>query len=114
MAFDGSYPAPPGNKNESILDVPINGTYTAISTGTPPTGGIALTAKQFGLSGIEWAQCIGSDNGQYDGVIYMNPFNTNGSSIAMRLQLIVASTGAEASGSIAAGRTIRVLARGAY
>jgi hypothetical protein len=112
MAFDGSYPAPPGNKHFSIIDVPISGAYTAITTGTPPTGGIALTAQTFGLTQIEWAQAIGSDNGQYDGVIYMNPFNLNQQSPAVRLQVITAATGAEASGTIAAGRTMRVLALG--
>lgn len=112
MAFDGSYPAPPGNKPQSILDVPINGAYTAITVATPPTGGIQVTAAQFGMTGIEWAQCLGSDNGQYDGVVYMSPFNSNAPSTAIRLQVIVSATGAEASGTIAAGRKLRILAKG--
>jgi hypothetical protein len=107
-----SYPAPPGNKLDSIADIPINGAYTAITTGTPPTGGISITASQFGLQYIEWAQAIGSDNGQYDGVIYLNPLTANKPATSMRLQLIVAATGAEASGTIAAGRTMRIYAKG--
>lgn len=112
MPFDGTYPAVPGSKKESILDLAINGAYTAITPGTPPTGGILISATAFGLSYIEWAQASGSDNGQYDGVIYMAPSNKNLPSSAVRLQLIVGATGAEASGTIAAGRTMRIFAVG--
>ena len=112
MAFDGSYPAPPGNKHYSIIDRSIAGAYTAITPGTPPTGGIPIQAQEFGLSQIEWAQCVGSDNGAYDGVVYMSPFVLNKPSPAIRLQVLTAATGAEASGSIAAGRTLRILALG--
>jgi hypothetical protein len=112
MPFDGSYPAPPGNKRESILDLPINGAYTAITPGTPVTGGITVTASQFGLQYIELAQAVGSDDGTYDGVVYMSPFNNNQPSPAIQLQLITAATGAEAAGNIAAGRTMRLFAKG--
>jgi hypothetical protein len=112
MAFDGSYPAPPGNKRDSILDMSIAGAYTPITPGTPPTGGIAVTATMFGLTSIEWAQCMGSDNGQYDGTLYMNPYNSNQPSANMRLQVIVTATGAEASGTINAARRIRIFATG--
>jgi hypothetical protein len=112
MPFDGSYPAPPGNKRDSILDRPINGAYTAIGVAVPPTGGILVNASEFGLSQIEWAQVVGSDNGQYDGVVYMAPYNKNQPSPAIRVQLLVSATGAEASGTIAAGRTLRIMAVG--
>ena|SRR5580765_4739548 len=111
MPLDG-YPAPPGNKMESIADVPINGTYTAIATGSPPTGGILVAASVFGLQYIEWAQCVGSDDGTYDAVVYMNPLSRNKPSTSIRLQVLFAITGAEASGTIAAGRTLRILAKG--
>ena len=110
MPLDG-YPAPPGNKMESIADIPISGAYTAITPGTPPTGGLSVTATQFGMQYIEWAQSVGSDNGQYDGVIMMAA-SPNKPSTSVRLQLLVSATGAEASGTIAAGRTIRILAKG--
>lgn len=112
MPFDGSYPAPPGNKHASILDLPVNGAYTAVVPGTPATGGIVVNASQFGLKAIEFAQATGSDNGQYEAVVSMAPFNRNQTSPAVRVQLIVAATGAEASGTIAAGRTIRLFAIG--
>lgn len=112
MAFDGSYPAPPGNKQFSIVDKAVNGAYTAITVATPVTGGIQITAAEFGMTQIEWAQCVGSDNGQYDGVVYMSPYNKNQPSPAIRVQLIVGATGAEASGTIAAGRSVRILALG--
>lgn len=112
MAFDGSYPAPPGNKHFSIIDRSVAGAYTALTPGTPPTGGIAINASEFGLTQIEWAQCVGSDNGQYDGIVYMGPFVNSKPSPAIRLQLVAGTTGAEASGTIAAGRTVRILALG--
>jgi hypothetical protein len=90
MPFDGSYPAPPGNKRDSILDRPINGAYTAIGVAVPPTGGILVNASEFGLSQIEWAQVVGSDNGQYDGVVYMAPYNKNQPSPAIRVQVLYA------------------------
>lgn len=112
MAFDGTYPAPPGNKLLSILDLPISGAYTAITPGTPATGGIVVTARQFGLTAIEWAQTLGSDNAQYDGVVTLAPFTANQPAPSVRLQVVLSATGAEASGTIAAGRTIRILAMG--
>jgi hypothetical protein len=112
MAFDGSYPAPPGNKRESIIDLPINGAYTAITPGTPPTGGILVSGALFGLQYIEWAQVLGSNNGQYDGVVYMSPFNVNQPSAAIRVQVINSATGAEATGTIVANRYLRILAVG--
>ena len=112
MAFDGSYPAPPGNKQFSIIDKPINGAYTAVTPGTPATGGIVISAKEFGMTQIEWAQALASDDGTYDGVISLAPFNLNQPSPAIRLQVITSATGAQASGTIAAGRTMRILALG--
>lgn len=111
MPLDG-YPAPPGNKHHSIIDRSIAGAYTAITTGTTPTGGIVVNASEFGLQQIEFAQCMGSDNGQYDGVCLMSPPNSNQPSPNIRLQVVVSATGAEASGTIAAGRRLRLLAIG--
>ena len=113
MPFDGSYPAPPGNKRDSILDLSISGSYTAIAPGTPITGGIVISAQQFGLQQIEWAQIVGSNDGTYDGVIYMSPYNLNQPSPAIRLGLITASTGAAlGTGTVAAGKTMRICATG--
>lgn len=112
MAFDGSYPAPPGNKHHSIIDRSIAGAYTAITPGTPPTGGILINASEFGLQQIEWAQCVGSDDGTYHGVVLLNPTNKNQPSPSIRVQVITSATGAEATGTIAAGRTLRILAVG--
>jgi len=116
MAFDGSYPAPPGNKRWSIIDVPLTGTYTAVTPGSPPTGGIAVSAAQFGLQSIE--ACFpgaGSDDGTYSVNTYMKPFNQNQPSPNLIAQLIIISTGLElATGQSIAGRKIRLVAMGAY
>lgn len=115
MAFDGSYPAPPGNKHFSIVEVPITvASYTQLVQATPPTGGISVPASIFGLKYIEWAQCMGSDNGQYDAVVYAGTLSTNRPTTSLRLQIIVSLTGAEvaAAAAIAAGRTVRMLVLG--
>lgn len=115
MAFDGTYPAPPGNKHFSIVEVPINAaSYTQIVTGSPVTGGIAVAASTFGLKYIEAAYPMGSDNGQYDSAVFITPFQLNKPGTGFRLQIIVSTTGVEvaAAGVIAAGRTMRVLVIG--
>lgn len=116
MAFDGSYPAPPGNKRWSVVDVPLSGTYTAVTPGTPPTGGIPIAASIFGLQSIE--ACFpagGTDDATYSVNTYMSPFNLNQPSPAVIAQLIIISTGLElATGQSLTGRRIRLVAMGAY
>jgi len=115
MAFDGSYPAPPGNKRWSVIDVALSGTYTVITIGTPPTGGVAVSAAQFGLQSIEAAWGVGSDNGAWIPVVFMKPFNLNQPSPNLIVQLTVALTGAElAAAQSLTGRKIRLIAMGAY
>ena len=111
MPLDG-YPAPPGNKLECVHDLNIGGAYTAITAATPPTGGITVNAATFGLQYIEWAQTVGSDNGQYDGICYLSPLNASKPSKTFQLQIIVAATGAEASGTINSARTMRLYVKG--
>lgn len=108
------YPAPPGNKRWVICDIDGPTAYTAITLGTPPTGGQTVRASDIGLQNIEWAQVSGSDNGQYDGTCYIvgglgNPAKTAGTQ--MQLQWILAATGAEASGNLSA-RSLRIVAIG--
>lgn len=101
-----------GNKMESLRDINIAGAYTAVTPATPPTGGIALSAAQFGLQYILFAQVMGSDNGAYTGVVYASPFEAKQPTQNLVLQVIVAATGAEATGTIAAGRMLRIRAIG--
>ena len=110
------YPAPPGNKRWVICDIDGPTSYTAITTGTPPTGGQVVRAGDIGLQNIEWAQVSGSDNGQYDGTCYVaagigNPPKAGGTQF--NLQWLVAATGAEAAGAAnLSARSLRIVAIG--
>lgn len=108
------YPSPPGNKRWVICDIDGPTAYTAITPGTPPTGGQVVRATDIGMQTIEWAQVSGSDNGQYDGTCYVvgglgNPALRGGTQV--NLQWISAATGAEASGNLSA-RSLRMIAMG--
>jgi hypothetical protein len=117
MAYDGSYPAPPGNKPVSIVDVAGPSSYTQItlSTGAAPSGGQAVSARHFGLTALERIEAGRSDDGTYQIVAYLTPFNKNGTSPGAVLQWIVASTGAQAAANAnLSARTVRLYAQGAY
>jgi hypothetical protein len=109
------YPAPPGNKRWVVADIDGPASYTAITPGTPPTGGQVVRAGDIGLQNIEWAQVSGSDNGQYDGVCYIvgglgNPAKAAGTQF--QLQWITAATGAEAGAVNLSARSLRIVALG--
>ena len=99
MAFDGTYPAPPGNKKTSIIDVVGPASYTQVTPGTPPTGGQLISASEFGLINIESVYASGSDNGQYEVVVIQDPHFLNNPSGGVRLLWKVAATGAEVVGA---------------
>jgi hypothetical protein len=117
MAYDGSYPAPPGNKPVSIVDVTGPSSYTQISlsSGAAPSGGQAVSARHFGLTALERVEASRSDDGMYQVIPYLTPFNKNGTSPGLVLQWVVASTGAQVASSVnLSGRTVRLYAQGAY
>lgn len=114
MAFDGTYPAPPGNKRESLIDIAGPASYTQIAiVAGAPTGGFAIAASVFGLTQIEWAQCMGSDDGQFDGCIFCQPFQKNKPVVQITVMWLVAATGAQVAGATnLSARTMRIQARG--
>lgn len=117
MAFDGTYPAPPGNKPVSIADVTGPSSYTQISlsSGAAPSGGQTVSARHFGLSALERVEAGRSDDGMYQVIAYLTPFNKNGTSPGCVLQWIVASTGAQVAAAVnLSARTVRLYAQGAY
>lgn len=109
------FPCPPGNLPWSVADIVGPASYTQVTNGSPPTGGqaVSIGALGFGVSVI-WAQTIGSDDGQYDAVVLLSPFNSlQGSQTGVILKWIVAATGAEVSGGVnLSARTIRIMAMG--
>jgi hypothetical protein len=116
-------PVPPGHLPWTIVDVDGPASYSAISAATPPTGGQVLKAADLGFQQIWWAQCVGSDNGQYDGVVYVvgglgNPRsgatpNVSQAGSQINLQWITAATGAEVGGATnLSARRLRLLVIG--
>lgn len=76
MAFDGTYPAVPGNKPVSIIDV--TGPTSYVQFVPPATGGQLVSARQFGLNSIEAVWVIGMDStGAYAPVAMLTPLNKN-------------------------------------
>jgi hypothetical protein len=81
--------------------------------GTPPTGGQLVTATDFGLQSLDFVQCMGSDNGQYDIACFPVPFSPGNPMTQVRVQWILSATGAEAAGAAnLSARTIRLWAMG--
>lgn len=79
MAFDGSYPAVPGNKPFSVLDVA--GPTSYVQYVPPSTGGQVISARQFGLQSIEVVYAVGRDStGAYFVNALLSPFNRNNAS----------------------------------
>lgn len=111
------YPAPPGNKPFVLVDIDGPASYTAITPGTPITGGqeIIVTPSGMGLNRIEWAQSMGDSTGTYDVVCYVSPFNRNNNTTTLILQWLTAATGAEVAGATnLSGSVIRVLMIGRF
>lgn len=117
MAFDGSYPAPPGNKPHSIADVagPASYTQVTLASGVAPTGGQLVSARVFGLQALERIEAGRSDDGLYQIIAYPVPFNKNSTSPNVILKWVVASSGAEAAaGANLSARTVRLFAQGSF
>lgn len=103
-------PSPPGDQPWTIIDIDGPSSYTAITAATPPTGGQVIKATDIGMSNIDFAVAIGSDNGAYAGECYIvgglgdprsggSPnYSQAGSQI--NLQWITAATGAEVGGGV--------------
>lgn len=99
MAMLPDYPSPPGNKNISIVTVAGPASYTAVTNGSPPTGGQALTARDVGLpNGVEFIEACASDDGQYE-VAVIFPSNPAKGASSVILRWVVSATGAEVSGT---------------
>lgn len=111
-----SFPCPPGNCPWSVIDIAGPSSYTAITPGSPPTGGQAISCSTLGLpASVIWASTsMGSDDGTYKAIPMLSPFNAGaGSRTGIILQWIVAATGAEVAGATnLSSRTVRILAIG--
>jgi len=119
VAFDKTYPCPPGNKMWSIYDVPLASVvYTVFApvAGGTPTGGIYVDNAKFGLVNVEMAWCLGSQDGTYTAVPYVIPFSIGGSAGTAQvvLSLYTATTMAQVASSTLPSTAgyIRIMALG--
>lgn len=120
MAFDSTYPCPPGNKRWSIHDVPLaNVVYTVFVpvAGGTPTGGIVIDNNSFGLVNVEMAYVMGSQDGTYNATLYVLPFGIGrGQPVGGQviISLYTATTGAQLASSTIPSTAgyIRVMAIG--
>jgi hypothetical protein len=108
-----TYPSSPGNKRWSIHGITGPASYTAVTPGSPPTGGQSVPATAFGLMNIGSACCTaGSDDGTYYANVFLSPFPKGGNGAPnIIVQWITAATGAEVAGATnLSARTLRILA----
>lgn len=106
------YPAVPGNKPMAVSTVAGPASYTQVTTGTTPTGGQTIQAKDLGLVSIQTMQVSGSDNGQY-GCHVIYPGNPQRGVSSVILEWFTLATGAQVAGAVdLSGRTVRITALG--
>lgn len=107
------YPAIPGDRPWSTIDVTGPVSYTVISAATPPTGGQTINASQFSLQTIEFIWATGSDNGQYAVNVFLGKFTAGKGASTAKVQWLTAATGAEVAGTTdLSARSVRLFAIG--
>ena len=113
------YPWSVGLLMETLVDVQGPASYTQITIGTPPTGGLTVFAADMGFKEIHSVEVMGSDNGQYDGVCYINngpgtignPRQRAGSQLQLQW-LVAVGRGEAGAGLNLSARTIRLCVTG--
>lgn len=108
--LNGEYPAVPGNKPISMADLDGPAIYAVIVQASPPTGGQLIQASAFGLSRIECVLgTVGSTDGKYSVVAFLNPLSDGQPATSLRLMWIVTATGAEVAAAVdLSGVSVRV------
>lgn len=91
--LDG-YPQPSGVRMESVIYKAGPSSYTQVVTGSPPTGGQAVNASEFGLKYLDHVEATLSDDGQY--FVYFTPKVTGKAPVSAGILMwVVAAGGAE-------------------
>lgn len=114
-----SFPQAPGARLEVLCNVAGPASYTAVTPGTPPTGGQLVSAKDMGLTEISDGFAAASDDGTYTATIIVNsqlvPLSAPRGSTSFILQWRVSATGAEVAGATnLSARSMRLFIRGTY
>ncbi len=106
------YPSPPGNLNQVVAAVPGPASYTTVVVGSPPSGGIVVTAQQLGLTSIHWAEGGVSDDGAF-GIVPIFDGNPLTGAPQVRFLAYTLNTGAQVSAvTNLSARTFRIFAFG--
>lgn len=104
------FPISIGNRRLAVATVSGPSSYTAVTPGTPPTGGQALSASQFGMKYLESVSVGFGAGGTHTG--YWSPTSTTANGVTAGILIwTVANGGAEASGDLSAA-VLRVTAIG--
>ncbi len=107
-----------GDRPYAIIDFAGPASYTAVTTGSPPTGGQAITPADFGLvAGLEAIWMVGcSDDGQYGVEAFQTTaYNQGQANPTWSLLWYVLNTGAQVTGTTnLSARTVRLIAIGPY
>lgn len=110
MAKLDGYPQSEGAKLGSVIEKTGPSSYTQVSTGSPPTGGQAVYASEFGLKYFDHVEGGLSDDGEY--LVFFTPAVDGKQPVTHGILFwMVAHTGVEASGDLSA-RTVRLRAIG--
>lgn len=96
--LDG-YPQPAGAKMESVIYKAGPASYTAVTVASPPTGGQAVQASEFGLKYLEHVEGGLSDTGAYI-VVFTPKITGKGPVTSGTLMWITAVTGVEVAGAV--------------
>jgi hypothetical protein len=108
MLLVPDFPLSFGPKRAQIALLMGPASYTQVTPGSPPTGGQALLATNFGMKWIDYAFSGVSDDGQYE-VVLTPTTNTTTGQVTWIAIWKVAHTGAEAAGATnLSARTVRI------
>jgi hypothetical protein len=107
-----------GDRPYSPIDWQGPTSYTQVTTGTPPTGGQAITPSAFGLTaGLEGIFMVGASTSGTYGVVAMQAtaYNKGQPNPTWILLWYVLHTGAEVAGAVnLSAETVRLIGFGPY
>lgn len=110
-----SYPKPPGDAMESVIDVQGPTSYVAFAAGVPPapsTGGQLVMAKDFGLMGLDFVWDMAATNGLYQVAIVPDPALLTGEEFTQFRLVWLTGTGQVTAGTNLSAYSVRLLTRG--
>lgn len=109
--IDG-YPQAEGAKWGSAIEKAGPASYTQVTAATPPTGGQALEASEFGVKYLEVVFGCLSDNGQYRVDFTPTKQGKHGVTAGILLWTVAAGGAEVAALTDLSARTVRLFARG--